>query len=150
MKTFREFIKEGRGNSLNSKTHSIIDGLNRGKNAEMKGKSSIPAKIINQDDLKPLTPDEAAEHDRIAGEARKKGDYFTGSTFGNEKNRYSVAQAIAHAATKKTLNIPTKGFVRDQVRNYWQGNVDRAKKAIPSRQAPILIMKHSKKQKSSE
>ena len=142
MKTFKQFMTEGRGNSLTGKSHSIIDGLNRGKHAEMNKQSSIHAKVIHQRDLKPLSSDEAAEHDKVASAAREKGDFFSGSTFGDGKNRYSVAQAIEHSKSVKTKKVPTKGFVKQQVRDYWQGNVERAKKAVPGKDNPILIMKH--------
>jgi hypothetical protein len=142
MKTFKQFIKES-SDELTGSTHSIIDGLNRGKNALMNNQNHIHAKIIDQKNLKPLTKDEADEHDRVADEARKKGDYFSGSTFGNSKNRYSVAHAINHAESVPTHKISTKGFVSQQVNDYWQGNMERAKRAIPSKNNPILIMKHT-------
>lgn len=128
---------------MSGETHSVIDGLNRGKNALMNGHSHIHAKVIDEKDLKPLSKDEAEEHDRAAAEARKKGDYFTGSTFGSATKRYSVQHAVDLANKVPTKRIPTKGFVSQQVGDYWQGNVERAKNAIPSAQHPILIMKHA-------
>ena len=142
MKTFKQFLEE-QVPIMTGDSHSIIDGLNRGKNALMNDKKHIHAKIIDQKDLTPLSKEQADEHDRIAKAAREKGDYFTGSTFGDGKNRYSVQHALDHAKTVKTKKIPTKGFVSQQVGDYWQGNVERAKKAVPSRKTPILIMKHS-------
>lgn len=141
LKSFLQFVIEEQS-GLNGNTHSIIDGLNRGKNSLLNNQSQIHAKIIHEKDLNPLSPDEIDQHDRAAEAARKKGDYFTGSTFGNEKNRYSVQQALDHAKTVPTQKIPTSGFVTQQVNDHWQGNIERAKKAIPSEQHPILIMKH--------
>lgn len=146
MKTFKQFLEE-KTSRLAGDTHSVIDGLNRGKNALMNNHSHISAKIIRQDNLKPLTDKEAQEHDKAAEEARKKGDFFTGSTFGNSKARYSVQHALDHAKTVKTKKISTKGFVSQQVGDHWQGNMERAKKAIPSHDKPILIMRHSSEKK---
>jgi len=140
MKTFSNFLTE---QQLSGETHSVIDGLNRGKHALMKNHTHIHAKVIDEKDLKPLSKDEAAEHDRAAAEARKKGDYFTGSTFGSATKRYSVQHALDHAKTVPTKKIPTKGFVSQQVNDHWQGNVERANKAVPSKEHPILIMKHA-------
>ena len=142
MKTFKQFMKES-SDKLSGSTHSVIDGLNRGKNAIMNNQNHIHAKIIDQKNHKPLTKDQVDEHDRVADETRKNGDYFSGSTFGNSKNRYSVAHAIKHAESVPTRKISTKGFVSQQVNDHWQGDMERAKRAIPSKNNPILIMKHA-------
>jgi hypothetical protein len=142
MKRFKVFLEDRNDSTLNGQTHSIIDGLNRSKNSIMNNNPNIHAKIIDQKNLKPLSPEEADEHDKAAAEAKKNGDYFTGSTFGNSKQRYSVQQALDHARSVPTKKIPTKGFVSQQVSDHWQVDIDRAKKAIPSKDQPILIMKH--------
>jgi len=144
MKTFLQFINEDLdiNSKLNGDTHSIIDGLNRSKNATMNNNNQIHAKIIDQNNLKPLSKKEADDHDKIAAAARKKGDYFTGSTFGDGKQRYSVQHAIDHSKTVPTQKISTNGFVSQQVKDYWQGDINRAKNAVPSADKPILIMKH--------
>jgi hypothetical protein len=132
----------GESVKLGADTHSIVDGLNRSKHAIENGHETIPAHIIDLKDLPPLSSQEAEQHDRMAEKARKNGDYFTGSTFGNKTTRYSVAAAIEHAKRTPVQEISTAGFVKQQVRDYWQGNEERTRKAIPSREHPIIIAKH--------
>lgn len=132
----------GESVKLDADTHSIVDGLNRSKHAIVNGHKTIPAHIIDLKDLPPLSSQEAKQHDQMAQKARKIGDYFTGSTFGNKTTRYSVAAAIKHAKQTPVQEIPTAGFVEQQVRDYWQGNQKRAEKAIPSQEHPIIIAKH--------
>jgi len=132
---------------MTSDTHSIIDGLNRSKNAIMNGHNSIPATIINMDkiDHLQLSPEKADQLDAKAKIARQNGDYFTYSTFGNEEGqRYSVQEVLNYAKSKPVVNLPTKGFVSDQVNKWWQGDEERAKKAIPSKDHPIIVLKHKK------
>lgn len=127
---------------FSSDTHSIIDGLNRSKNAIMNKQRNIHAVEIDKSKLTPLSPERAKELDTLSAEARKKGDYFTYSSFGNEKARYSVQDALELAKTQKPKKISTKGFVDDQVGKWWQGNLERAKKAVPGKDKPIIIMKN--------
>ena len=60
MKTFLQFINEDLdiNSKLSGDTHSIIDGLNRSKNAIMNNNNQIHAKIIDQNNLKPLSKKE--------------------------------------------------------------------------------------------
>lgn len=129
--------------NFSSDTHSIIDGLNRSKNAIMNKQRNIHAVEIDKSKLKALSPERAKELDDMAAVSRKQGDYFTGSTFGNEKARYSVQDALDLAKDQTTKKISTKGFVDDQVSKWWQGDIDRAKRAIPGKDKPILIMKNN-------
>ena len=132
---------------MTSDTHSIIDGLNRSKNAIMNGHDLIPAKIINMDEINhlQLSPERTDQLDAKAKIARQNGDYFTYSTFGDEEGqRYSVQEVLNHAESKPVVNLPTKGFVSDQVNKWWQGDEDRAKKAIPSKDHPIIVLNHKK------
>lgn len=142
MKSFKQWLNEA---AMSSETHSIIDGLNRGKHALMNDQDSIPAVVVARKDIEhlKLTPEQAADLDKKAKEAREKGDFFSHSTFGDEKgNRWSVQDVIDHSKSKPVRDIPTKGFVADQVNKFWQGNKERAKKAVPSKENPILIMRH--------
>jgi len=125
-----------------SDTHSIIDGLNRAKNVELNKGSSIWTKEIDKSKLTPLSPERAKEFDVLSAEARKKGDYFSQSTFGNDKARYSVQDALDLSKDVPAKRIGTKGFVNDQVSKWWQGDLERAKRATPSKEFPILIMKN--------
>ena len=128
--------------NFSSDTHSIIDGLNRSKNAIMNKQRNIHAVEIDKSKLKALSPEKAKELDDMAAVFRKQGNYFTGSTFGNEKARYSVQDALDLAKDQTTKKISTKGFVDDQVSKWWQGDIERAKRAIPGKDKPILIMKN--------
>ena len=128
---------------LHSDTHSVIDGLNRSKNAMLQGKETISARIIDQKDIGhlKLSPEQIQHHEAIAKEARAKGDYFTSSRFGDDKNSYLVSDVLKHASENSPIHhVPTTGFVQHQVDNHWQGNMERTKKADISH--PILIMKH--------
>jgi len=130
---------------MTSDTHSIIDGLNRSKNALMNGLPAIPARVISSNDIDhlQLSPERAAALDKMAEVNRKKGDFFSASTFGDEDGRrWSVEDVLNYAKNKPVVQLPTKGFVKDQVDQWWQGNEERAKKAIPSEQHPILVLKH--------
>ena len=142
MKTFKQWLNEVK---MTSETHSIIDGLNRGKHALMNGHKTIPSVVISKkhiDHLK-LSPERSAELDKKAEEARRNGDYFSHSTFGDEHgNRWSVQEVLDHVKSKPVRDVPTAGFVSDQVNQHWQGNIERAKKAIPSEDHPIVILRH--------
>ena len=143
MKTFEQFLFEiFDPSAMTSDTHSIIDGLNRAKHAILKGMKTVPARIIDKSDLKPLTPDEIEQHKKQAEEAKKKDlhDHFTGSTFGDSKARYSVAAALKASKKKPIVNLPThKGsFVHGQVTDWWQGDEERARRADVTK--PILVM----------
>ena len=141
MKTFKQYIKEDL-DKLHGSTHSIVDGLNRSKGKMMKGEETINARIISANDLTPLSDKEKSEHDKIASEAREKGDYFTGSTFGGPSGHYSVQQAIKASENKPVVKIPlSHQFIQKQVEDWWQGNEKRAEKAGESKE-PIIIMKH--------
>jgi hypothetical protein len=136
------YAAERAAKKLSSDTHSIIDGLNRSKNAIMNNQKTIYAVEIDKSKLVPLSTQRAKELDAAAAKARKSGDYFTGSTFGNDKVRYSVQDALDLAKTQKPKKISTQGFVDDQVSKWWQGDLERAKRAIPGKDKPILIMKN--------
>lgn len=141
MKTFKQWLVE----EMSSDTHSIIDGLNRGKHAIMNGHDKIPARVLDMKDIDhlKLSPDQASDMDEKAKKARESGDFFSHSTFGDEKgNRWSVKDVLDHSKSLPVQHLPTSGFVADQVRQHWQGNVERAKKAVPSEQHPILVVKH--------
>ena len=141
MLSFKQYIKEDL-DKLNGSNHSIIDGLNRSKGFMMNGKKTIKARIISADDVTPLSDEEKSEHEKISSEARKKGDYFTGSTFGGPSGHYSVQQAIESSKNKPVVEIPVNHpFIKQQVKDWWQGNEERAKNAAKSDE-PILIMKH--------
>lgn len=143
MKSFKQFLLETFDPStMTSDTHSIIDGLNRSKHAILKGMETVPARIIDKADLKPLTPDEIEQHEKQAEEAKKKDphDSFTGSMFGDAKNRYSVAAAVEASKKKPIVNLPTHkdSFVHRQVTDWWQGDEGRARRADTTK--PILVM----------
>jgi ribosomal protein L18 len=127
---------------LSGRTHSIIDGLNRCKHAIMRGDKTIYAQIIDLKNLTPLSSEQAKRLDKVAEEARKKKDYFTGSTFGNKEKRYSVEKAIELAKKTPVIEIPIEGFVEQQVRDWWEGDEQRAKKTILSKNYPIIIAKN--------
>lgn len=133
----------------NSKTHSVIDGLNRARGAIDSGEKFIYAKEIDRGKLKPLNPQEIKRLDQIASKAKKKGDYYTGSTFGNGKDFYSVEAAAELALNAKPIKLSLNpgSFVYDQVTSWWQGDKQRARKAIESsgpnaKKHPILIAKN--------
>ena len=125
-----------------SDTHSIADGLNRAKNAMLNKQDKIPATVVDKKDLRPLSKRKVKIMDRKAEVARKSGDFFTGSRFGDDKGRsYSVKDAIKTAKRKgQSVSLPTSGFVKNQVDNYWQGNMERTKKADYSK--PVLVVKN--------
>ena len=141
MLSFKQYIKENL-DKLHGSTHSIVDGLNRTAGSMMNGKKTINAVVISAHELTPLSAEEKSKHDKIASEARKKGDYFTGSTFGGPSGHFSVQQAIEASKNKPKVEIPlSHPFLRQQVNDWWQGNKERAKKAGESHE-PILIMRH--------
>lgn len=133
----------------NSNTHSVIDGLNRARGAIDSGEKFIYAKEIDLGKLKSLNPQEIKSLGQIASKAKKKGDYYTGSTFGNGKDFYSVEAAAELALNAKPIKLSLKpgSFVYDQVSTWWQGDKQRARKAIESsgpnaKKHPILIAKN--------
>jgi len=141
MLSFKQYIKENL-DKLHGSTHSIVDGLNRSAGFMKTGKETITARIISADDVTPLSDEEKSEHEKISSEARRKGDYFTGSTFGGPSGHYSVQQAIEASKNKPVVKIPlSHPFIQQQVKDWWQGDEKRAKKAGESHE-PILIMRH--------
>ena len=145
MLSFKQYIKENL-DKLHGSTHSIVDGLNRTAGSMMNGmngkKKTINAVVISAHELTPLSDEEKSEHEKISSEARRKGDYFTGSTFGGPSGHYSVQQAIEASKNKPVVKIPlSHPFIQQQVKDWWQGDEKRAKKAGESHE-PILIMRH--------